>query len=217
MRDPLVSIVNKAVASPTAVAVGRMFTVGRLRVLAFHGIDDEEVFSHQMEWLDATFSVVSPSVLGRQGLPTDAVVVTFDDGDPTVVHKGLPVLAALGIEAVAFVCPSVVDSQQPLWWQLLAIGAQHDLTLADGRPVDAVLTAGLKAVSDAERLSVIREVSNTLDQLSIPLSWPQMTLGDIESWVAAGHTSATTHGHTPSSTAVTNRSSAPRSSKPMNG
>ena len=56
------------------------------------------------------------------------MLVTFDDGHPSVLTEGAPLLRARGIPAVAFVCPGLVGTHQPFWWTevdaLYATGAR---------------------------------------------------------------------------------------------
>ena len=72
---------------------------GRLdaAILAYHGVTDGERFADHMGWLrrhawPVSVDDVVDAVAGRRPLPERAVLVTFDDGRPSVLDVGLPVL-----------------------------------------------------------------------------------------------------------------------------
>jgi len=61
----------------------------------------------------------------------DALVLTFDDGDPTVGRHALPLLAEFGVRASAFVVPPVGGPAPEFWTDLIAAGweiGSHSLT-----------------------------------------------------------------------------------------
>ncbi len=61
----------------------------------------------------------------------DALVLTFDDGDPTVETHALPLLAEFGIRASAFVMVRVGGAAPAFWSDLIAAGweiSSHSLT-----------------------------------------------------------------------------------------
>src|SRR3954452_13191647 len=135
----------------------------RLAVLAYHGVDDPEGFERQLDLLTRRMHPVSlDDVLnGLDGapLPSGAVLVTFDDGDPSVLSRGAPLLRARGIPAVAFVCPGVMGTRQPFWWTeaetLYAAGARLEHAPCD---TAARLVGWLKAVPDARRREALAEL-----------------------------------------------------------
>ncbi len=109
--------------SPTQ-AVMRRNTRDRLAVLAYHQITDPEAFAVQLAYLARHAHPVSLeelTVASRTGasLPPRSVLLTFDDGDISVLDEALPLLRERGIPAVAFVCPSVLGTDRPLWFDEL--------------------------------------------------------------------------------------------------
>jgi len=130
-------------------------TGGHLRVLGYHGIDDPEVLDRQLALLRRHYRPVAladvVAALDGAPLPRRAVWVTFDDGDPSVVEVALPVLRAHGVRATMFVCPSVVDTDEPLWWQ--AIGDEREV-------------ARLKRAPDAERRAAVATTARRVRQVT---------------------------------------------------
>ncbi|MFD8477796.1 polysaccharide deacetylase family protein [Kitasatospora sp. NPDC059673] len=146
----------------------------RLAVLAYHGIDDPTAFRAQMERLARTAHPVAPEQVAhaaehRRPLPPRSVLVTFDDGDPTVLTHALPVLARLRIPAAAYVITDLIDSDRPYWWTEAAHlirrgGHTHTLHGLDS----AAAVHHLKTVPDVERLHVLAELRATASRQAPP-------------------------------------------------
>ncbi|WP_380281793.1 polysaccharide deacetylase family protein [Kitasatospora purpeofusca] len=136
----------------------------RLAVLAYHGVDDPRVFALQMERLVRHAHPVSPAdveqaVHSGRPLPPRSVLVTFDDGDRTVLTEGLPVLTRLGIPAAAFVVTDLIGGDQPFWWREAAFLAAHGGTardLADCPPGGVVRR--MKTLADRDRRTALAEL-----------------------------------------------------------
>ena len=95
----------------------------RFRILAYHGVPDTDTFARHMARVSDHFTPVGPHEVvaaldGGAALPHDAVWVTFDDGDASVVDHGLPALIEHAVPATMFVCPGLVTSQEPFWWEI---------------------------------------------------------------------------------------------------
>lgn len=169
-------VADRIMASKPIAAVSRRLTSGRLRILAYHQVDRPETFAHQMEVLLKWFRPVSAfevleALRGQRELPRRSVWVTFDDGDPSVVENGAPILAALGIPSTMFVCPGVVDSRRPFWWETVAQaldqGAVAELgghTFDKGR-LDELL-GHLKRLPDADRRRLVDDLEQRLVALT---------------------------------------------------
>ncbi|MFB8236552.1 polysaccharide deacetylase family protein [Kitasatospora purpeofusca] len=142
----------------------RLAATRRLAVLAYHGVDDPRVFALQMERLVRVARPVSPTAVEEavrtgRALPPRSVLVTFDDGDRTVLTEGLPVLTRLGIPAAAFVVTDLIGGDQPFWWSEAAFLAAHGGTarsLADCPPGDVVRR--MKTLPDGERRAALAEL-----------------------------------------------------------
>jgi peptidoglycan/xylan/chitin deacetylase (PgdA/CDA1 family) len=169
----------------------------RLAVLAYHAIDDPERFREQMSYLKRRVHPVSLGAVlgafaGRCSLPEHAVLVTFDDGDRSVLEVAAPVLSEYGMPGVACVVAGVLDSDRPHWWD-----EADDLWQAGGRveglgvqgPTDLVRV--LKRVPDGRRSAALQELRRTVGSAATPRAQlrshelPQLEAAGIE---VANHT-----------------------------
>ncbi|MFD0350813.1 polysaccharide deacetylase family protein [Kitasatospora aburaviensis] len=99
----------------------RLLATRRLAVLAYHGIEDPRTFALQMARLvriarPVSLARVEQAVHDGRPLPARSVLVTFDDGDRTVLTEALPVLTRLRVPAAAFVVTDHIDGDRPFWW-----------------------------------------------------------------------------------------------------
>ena len=82
--------------SPGQAILSRRAT-SKLTVLAYHGIEDGHSFGRQLDYLNDSASFVSleqvlEHVRSGAELPRRPVLVTFDDGDPSVLTVAAPEL-----------------------------------------------------------------------------------------------------------------------------
>ena len=112
----------------------------RVRVLAYHRIDDVEAepdldpglvsatpenFRAQMEAVATRYTAISLDQLvaahrGQSALPPRAILLTFDDGYRDFAEQAWPILKHLGLPAVLFVPTRFPDSEGPgFWWDRL--------------------------------------------------------------------------------------------------
>lgn len=147
------------VHSPLQTAF-RLASRQRLCVLAYHGIADAEAFARQLDWLSRHATPVSlaearRALLEGGRLPPHAVLLTFDDGERSILEVAAPLLKERGIPAVAYVVGGLVGTDAPFWWTeveaLAARGAVAEASSAD-------LVRRLKTVPDAERRRVIADL-----------------------------------------------------------
>ncbi|MGI9625142.1 MAG: polysaccharide deacetylase family protein [Acidimicrobiales bacterium] len=194
-------IAVRALRSAPVTSASRRATRRRLRVLAYHGVPDPANFGLHMTHIAERYvpvdeAAVAASLAGRAKLPDHAVWITFDDGDPTVVTHGLPILAELKIPATMFICPGLVESGEPFWWRLSdAVGSDVP---DDVEAELAAMTAGVDrgeyaAVSFTERLKGVDDEDRRrlLGRTSIvagsrPSSWRQLSSAELEAWQSAG-------------------------------
>ncbi|MFT7601689.1 MAG: peptidoglycan/xylan/chitin deacetylase (PgdA/CDA1 family) [Acidimicrobiales bacterium] len=161
-----------------------------LRTLCFHTVDDQRAFDRQMAWLARNFNPVTPGQIVKSlnediPLPNQAVWVTFDDGSPTVVDRGLPILGRYDIPATMFICPGLIESGASFWWDIALAASGSQLLQAAGCDIGDGQAAvqKLKQMSDGERRRILAQLpdpgANTRRQLSVQ---------DIHRWAEAGHT-----------------------------
>ncbi len=177
-----------ALRSRPVTAIARRVTRRKLRILAYHGVPDPERFAAQMEYVVANFTPVDEqtviaAIRGGDPLPGGAVWLTFDDGDPSVVRNGLPALARLGIAATMYVCPGLIESQEPFWWRVTdwAVGRSGEL----GAPDDLALTEYVKTLDDVERRSIVADLLGDIGS-EPPQHWRQLSDRDLAAWTGAG-------------------------------
>jgi peptidoglycan/xylan/chitin deacetylase (PgdA/CDA1 family) len=168
-------------------------------VLAYHTISDAHRFEAHLEYLrrhcaPVSLQEVTEALAGRHGLPRQAVLVTFDDADRTLLEVGMPLLAEMQIPSVAFVVAGLVDSTEPFWWN-----EAEELVRAGGvapglegfTPAETV--RHLKRVPEDRRQEAMLELRRTSAQPAS--SQPQLRraeLGMLESaGIAIGNHTAT--------------------------
>ena len=177
--------------APGAAAVARA-TGQRVRILAYHGVNDAVAFARQMTIVREHFSPIGAAAAVaafNQGppLPDRAVWVTFDDGLPSVVEQGLPVLRELGLFATLFVCPGLIESGEPNWWDVVDTALEHGLALPTDIPRAGSATASLKAVPDLQRREVVSMLALALRERGFAVPTHQLNMRDLDEWTDAGN------------------------------
>ena len=155
----------------------------RLAVLTFPGTGEAPVFRAQVDRLVRTANPVSLAQVEaalRTGapLPPHAVLISFEHGYRSAATTALPVLAARGIPAVAFVVAGLVDTERPYWWQEAEFLVQQG-GRARNLPAHAPggVAAALAALPDPDRRSSLAELRVTARR-SAP-GVPQLTADDL--------------------------------------
>lgn len=182
-------LVAEVPQSRAARALARRATPHRLRILAFHGVPDLARFEQLLDELLLDYAPVSAgdvrSALDGEGeLPRFPVWFTFDDGLPSTFQAGRA-LADRAIQATAFVCPAVLDTNQYLWFQVWE--RCRKAGLLDGEDEGKRFALGrLKALPDEERrleTDVLHaRLTSAGDQPP-----PQADQAMLEAWVRQGH------------------------------
>lgn len=190
MRATLRRITDVTLGSRPITTIGRRVTRNRLRILAYHGIEDAAGFAAQMRHLAGNYSPISADqalawIGGSNELPPKAVWVTFDDGDPTVLSSGAPVMASLGIVPTLFICPAVVETSEPYWWQI--VSAAHDEALIpNSLALGSDPVGRLKLSPDEARREIVGKLAAQLTRAGLMLSRPQLTVDALADFVASG-------------------------------
>ena len=132
-----------------------------LRVIAYHGVGDVELFRIQMAYLVNNFHPVTAADVVEGGFMDrrDPVWVTFDDGDQSLVKLAMPVLNEFDISATAFICPSVVDTSEPFWWDIVQEAINTNL-------VSAGEILRMKHLDDDARRERTAEIGSSMAALS---------------------------------------------------
>lgn len=169
-------------------AWARRSTRRHLRILAFHGVPDLMQFQRVLDEVLRYYTPVSETdvaqaLAGERPLAPNPVWFTFDDGLPSTFAAGA-LLQDRGVSATSFVCPSVIDTEDLLWFQVW--DRCSELGLIETAEQERFSLGRLKRLPDRER----REETDVLnDRLSTgadkaPVQADQAML---EGWVAQGH------------------------------
>lgn len=149
----------------------------QLRVLAYHGVPDRSAFAAQLDWLARWTSPVSlddvrSHLLEGAPLPPHPVLLTFDDGERSILEVGMPLLRDRGIPAVAFVVAGLIDTDEPFWW----VEAQHLAARSSPGESPTQLLPRLKQLPDLERR---RQIDQLRDEQDRNLATPQLTSKEL--------------------------------------
>jgi peptidoglycan/xylan/chitin deacetylase (PgdA/CDA1 family) len=161
-----------------------------LRILAYHGVTDRARFAEHLDMVVHSYTPVSGAEVVRArrngaSLPDDAVWITFDDGDKSVISEAKAALVERGVPATLFVCPGLVTERQPAWWTVvLAAGERGEGAVLDGVELEGqALVTALKDVPDNHRRDVVADLAQRLGDVEID---SLVTLDDIRAWQDAG-------------------------------
>ncbi len=185
--------VSSILGSRPVSAMSTALTRNRLRVLAYHGIADQDAFAAQLDHLSTRYTTVIGSDVradldGSSSLPDRALWITFDDGEPEIVRVGLPLLRERGMRATAFVCAGLIDTETPQWWETVRMAADRGLLRREDTfgETNAEAVAALKQVPDSARRATIEELNRRLRSSGEPATQRQLTSTELLAWVAAG-------------------------------
>jgi peptidoglycan/xylan/chitin deacetylase (PgdA/CDA1 family) len=140
---------------------------GRLAVLTYHAVPDGAVFDHHLDVLDemgifVSLDDVAANAAHGKSLPSRPVLVTFDDGDPSILETAAPRLHARGIPGVVFLVTDLIGTDDVLWTteveQLVASGGR---TSVDPTTNGRALARALKSRPDHIRRQVIEQLRAT--------------------------------------------------------
>jgi peptidoglycan/xylan/chitin deacetylase (PgdA/CDA1 family) len=190
MPQRLGRLVDDASCVPPVEAVISRRAAGSLAVLAYHAVNEPEQFGEHLDYLVAkkrpiSLDEVIAATSESRALPKAAVLVTFDDGDRTVLELALPMLKQRGIPAVAFVIAGLIDGDRPPWWAEVQSLAQHAMETRGGEPADSDgLLRTLKQLPERRRLEVIDQLRD--EQGSSGIRAPQLTGGDLRTLESGG-------------------------------
>lgn len=185
--------VDAFLGSRPVSAISRLALGGRLRVIAYHGVDDPLALRRQLEWILDRYEPVDQEAVARWAqrggsLPKRAVWITFDDGRKDVVSVGQPVLDNLGVRATLFVCPGLLEEQRPYWWDVAAAADAMGIAVGlESTPRPAAATRALKLVSDVMRREIVQRLQDDLETRGVHVPARHATLPDLRRWVSSGH------------------------------
>lgn len=166
----------------------------QLVVLAYHRVNEKpdasypyqedtvsatpEMFRQQLAFLKrycfvTTFKELAELIAANEEIPTNSVIITFDDGYRDNYDIALPILSEFNLPAVVYVVTENIDSGQPFWFDILSYALIHApngvLNILDGHHTFDISNDNRKllrrsfgdlvrTLSDPERVQAIREL-----------------------------------------------------------
>lgn len=190
LKDKLKSLGDSALSRSPAQPLFLWRAARRLAVLGYHGINDPQKFESHLDYIKRKMHPVSlqdvlSAIKNGGGLPSRAVLLTFDDGDRSLIEHGLPAMKRKAIPGVAFIIAGLLGTSQRCWWnevkQLIALGGKATgyETLSPEQLVRA-----LKCVDDQQRLRAIKDLQSSTKRPASP--YPQIRLDELGDMEAAG-------------------------------
>jgi peptidoglycan/xylan/chitin deacetylase (PgdA/CDA1 family) len=188
LKQGLIGLLGSRVISDVAIRA----TSKRLRIVAYHGIPDSDAFErHLIEYAERFNPVsgerVAAALTSGSRLPDRAVWLTFDDGHPEVEVLGRPLLERYGLTATMYVCPGVIDTAEPFWWETVREAARLGLVRGATDSSTLPLEGKLKVVPDATRRRFVAELTDRIEErLGRPYERPQLSTDQLLAWASAG-------------------------------
>ncbi len=147
----------------------------RLRVLAYHNIPDAELFAKQLKHLKSKYNIIGvPELLDNfkyenKNLPDFPLLITFDDGDRSVLEYALPELKKNNIPACIFIITELINSDKTFWNKEV-----FNNEIKNGRSYDESRKTvnDLKLVSNTKRLQLIEDY--------LPVFQPQLKTAELK-------------------------------------
>lgn len=146
----------------------------RLRVLAYHTVPDRKAFEKQVNYLHSIYSIISIEDLiahteNKEPLPKNSLLITFDDGDITVLQNGLPVLKKYGINSCLFIITGLINTSDDVW-----IKRVEEKEMKEGKTYRQAreMVRHLKKMPNAERLAQMKNYPK--------ITKPQLSTADLE-------------------------------------
>lgn len=132
----------------------------RLRVLAYHTVASQENFEKQIIYLKENYNLISIAELQNnlfsdQALPKNPLLITFDDGDISVLTNGLPVLKKYNIPSSIFVITSLIDTNDDYWIKNVE---EYEMNIKGNSYALARESVKLlKSLPNSERVEIIKD------------------------------------------------------------
>lgn len=159
--------------------IGRSIHGQDLGILAYHSVPDAAAFRAQLVGIRQYHTFIDSNDLrgwlDGATLPPNPVLVSFDDGEPSVYEQGAAVLDELGIRPLLFVVAGLIGTDRPFWWDEVAALAS----------TGAEEVRRLKTVPNAERLDAIEGLRGASEGLT-PVTLKQLNQAQLHELSAGG-------------------------------
>lgn len=129
----------------------------RLKVLAYHDVTDSMTFQSHLKFLKKNYNIIDleileQSIFNNKALPDNPLLITFDDGDYSVLEKGLPILKVEGVPSVLFIISGLINTDEDFWWSRVEKSLIKENRTRE-EIQDKIKT--LKVISNQERLNAL--------------------------------------------------------------
>lgn len=180
---------RSAVQHPLVSRSSRALTSGRLRILAYHGVDDLDHFETIVSSIIEKYHSVSgddivAALRGERALPKWSVWFTFDDGLKSTLDAGM-MLSKYGIRATAFINPATYVAPNLLWFQVLELSEERGLI--ESQETARFSRRRLKTCPDSIRRTEIEVLASRLARVKAVPQTMSGDVGHLHQWVAQGH------------------------------
>ncbi len=141
----------------------------RLRVLAYHDVKNIETFTKQIGYLKSNYNIISINelkkhCLEKSPLPKRPLLLTFDDGDISVLKNGLSVLKNYNCSACVFIITELINTDLDFWWDRIY---KNDKINNKKFSESLEKVSQLKQMSNRERIEALKKYPITnKEQLS---------------------------------------------------
>jgi poly-beta-1,6-N-acetyl-D-glucosamine N-deacetylase len=139
------------------------------KVLCFHKVEHPDIFEQNLQLISKSSDVL----------------LTFDDGHWSFYEYGFPLLKKYQIPAVLFIVSSLINTNQPFWWD--------EVRYYLGRKEGNKVLRELKKMPNAHRVEYFQKLRQTSDKP--PLTTRQLTITELQEMQANGIIIAN-HSHT---------------------
>jgi len=144
-----------------------------LKVLAYHTFQSDN-FKQHLRYFKNKYS------FEKENLLTHQLLITVDDGHISFYMNAFPLLKKYQIPAILFIVPSLINTENPFWWD--------EVIYYLGNKKGSEELKRLKAIPNQERLVYLEELRNISDKM--PLKQDQLTVEQLKEMQTAGITIA---------------------------
>lgn len=156
---------------------------GGVPILAYHDIADPIAFESHLRYMKGHYRPVRLAdiiaAFNGEPIPPRSILVTLDDGDPSVFDAGLPLLRKHGFPSVAFVISGLVGTTRMLWTREVPWLVERGGRLRGVSPPDAhSILSLMKKMDDEARIDALAELRESAAALPPPAA--QMDWADLK-------------------------------------
>jgi poly-beta-1,6-N-acetyl-D-glucosamine N-deacetylase len=159
----------------------------KLVVLCYHSVHRPDLFEKQIRYLISAYNPITIKQLhsfldGGEALPNNALLITFDDGDRTVLTEAMPILKRYGVPALLFVIPGLIGTENPFWWDEIKQYSEDEKAVGQAKLMD-----------NFRRLALLESLR--LKHREALITYPQLTWDELR-LLEQNNIAIANHSHT---------------------